>query len=95
MEMRRHNAAFCGDCFVHHCHEQVRRAVDDHRMIGPGERVLVAVPCSAWGLSKRHLFAATAEVAKADLQSCSSCGAATPGDVRAFCKLRARAGAAS
>ena len=43
MEMRRHNASFCGDCFVHHCREQVRRAIDDHRMIGPGERVLVAV----------------------------------------------------
>ena len=43
MEMRRHNASFCGDCFVHHCHEQVRRAIEEHRMIAPGERVLVAV----------------------------------------------------
>ena len=42
-----------------------------------------------------HLFAATAEAAKADLQSCSSCGAATPGVVCAFCKLRARAAAVS
>ncbi|HEX2701757.1 MAG TPA: ATP-binding protein [Acidimicrobiales bacterium] len=43
MELRRHNAAFCGGCFLHHCREQVRRAVDDHHMIEPGERVLVAV----------------------------------------------------
>ena len=43
IEVRRHNAGFCGECFVHHCTEQVRRAVDEHRMIGPGERVLVAV----------------------------------------------------
>jgi uncharacterized protein (TIGR00269 family) len=41
--MRRHNAAFCSDCFLHHCREQVRRAVDDHDMIAPGDRVLVAV----------------------------------------------------
>ena len=43
IEVRRHNAAFCGPCFVHHCQEQVRRAVHDHGMIGEGERVLVAV----------------------------------------------------
>ena len=43
IELRRHNAAFCADCFVRHCHEQVRRAIDDHDMIEPGQRVLVAV----------------------------------------------------
>ena len=43
VEVRRHNAGFCGECFVHHCREQVRRAVEEHRMIAPGERVLVAV----------------------------------------------------
>ncbi len=43
IEVRRHNAGFCGDCFVHHCREQVRRAIDDHRMMAAGERVLVAV----------------------------------------------------
>ncbi len=43
IEVRRHNAGFCSDCFVHHCREQVRRAVDEHRMIAPDERVLVAV----------------------------------------------------
>ena len=43
IDVRRHNAAFCADCFVRHCREQVRRAIDDLDMIEPGERVLVAV----------------------------------------------------
>ncbi len=43
VEVRRHNAAFCADCFVRHCREQVRRALDDYAMVSPGERVLVAV----------------------------------------------------
>jgi tRNA-5-methyluridine54 2-sulfurtransferase len=43
VEVRRHNAAFCADCFVHHCREQVRRAIHDHDMIQPADRVLVAV----------------------------------------------------
>ena len=43
IDVRRHNAAFCPDCFVHHCQEQVRRAIDHFSMIRPGERVLMAV----------------------------------------------------
>src|SRR3954453_9480315 len=43
IDIRRHHAAFCADCFSRHCREQVRRAVDAHEMIAPGERVLVAV----------------------------------------------------
>ena len=43
IDVRRHHAAFCADCFVHHCREQVRRAIDKHKMIEPAERVLVAV----------------------------------------------------
>ena len=43
IDVRRHNAAFCADCFVRHCQEQVRRAIDHFEMIGPGERVLMAV----------------------------------------------------
>jgi uncharacterized protein (TIGR00269 family) len=43
IDIRRHNAAFCRDCFVHHVQEQVRRTIDHFSMIGPGERVLVAV----------------------------------------------------
>jgi tRNA-5-methyluridine54 2-sulfurtransferase len=43
IELRRHRAAFCRDCFLHHCREQVRRAISSHRMMGHSERVLVAV----------------------------------------------------
>ena len=43
IDVRRHNAAFCADCFIHHCREQVRRAIDGFDMVRPGERVLMAV----------------------------------------------------
>ncbi|HEX2849469.1 MAG TPA: tRNA(Ile)-lysidine synthetase [Acidimicrobiales bacterium] len=43
IELRRHNASFCRDCFLHHCREQVSRTIEEMRMIAPGDRVLVAV----------------------------------------------------
>jgi uncharacterized protein (TIGR00269 family) len=43
VEIRRHNAAFCRDCFVRHVHEQVKRAIEHFDMLGPRDRVLVAV----------------------------------------------------
>ncbi len=43
IDLPRHNAAFCTECFRRHCREQVRRALDEHRMVREGERVLVAV----------------------------------------------------
>jgi uncharacterized protein (TIGR00269 family) len=43
IEVRRHNAAFCKDCFLHHCREQVRKTIEEFDMIAKGERVLVAV----------------------------------------------------
>ena len=43
IELRRHNAGFCADCFLNHCREQVRRAEEDNSMINKGDRVLVAV----------------------------------------------------
>ena len=43
IELRRHNAAFCQECFIRYFHEQVRRAIHDHHMLGEGDRVLVAV----------------------------------------------------
>jgi uncharacterized protein (TIGR00269 family) len=43
VDVRRHNAAFCRDHFLHHCEEQVRRAIEAHNMLNPGEHVLVAV----------------------------------------------------
>jgi tRNA-5-methyluridine54 2-sulfurtransferase len=58
IDIRRHNAAFCRDCFVHHCEEQVRRAIDDFEMMQPGERVLVAVSGGKDSLGLWHLLAA-------------------------------------
>jgi uncharacterized protein (TIGR00269 family) len=43
VEVRRHNAAFCRDCFVRHVHEQVKRAIASNDMLEPDDRVLVAV----------------------------------------------------
>jgi tRNA-5-methyluridine54 2-sulfurtransferase len=43
IDVRRHNAGFCRDCFLHHCREQVRKTIEDFDMLRPGDRVLVAV----------------------------------------------------
>jgi uncharacterized protein (TIGR00269 family) len=56
IDVRRHNAAFCQDCFLHHCREQVRRAIDDFDMIQPGERVLVAVSGGKDSLGLWHIL---------------------------------------
>ena len=43
IDLRRHNANFCPEHFTKFCRDQVTKAIDDHGMIAPGERVLVAV----------------------------------------------------
>ena len=43
VELRRHNAAFCGDCFQGVFRNQVARAIDDHDMFDRDDRILVAV----------------------------------------------------
>jgi tRNA-5-methyluridine54 2-sulfurtransferase len=43
LELRRHNAAFCGPDFVEFFRNQVREAIRRHRMFTRDERVLVAV----------------------------------------------------
>ena len=43
IDLRRHNANFCADHLLKFCRDQVVRAIDDHDMIQPGDRVLVAV----------------------------------------------------
>ncbi len=58
IDVRRHNAAFCRACFLHHCREQVRRAIDDFEMVRPGERVLVAVSGGKDSLGLWHLLLA-------------------------------------
>jgi tRNA-5-methyluridine54 2-sulfurtransferase len=43
IDVRRHNASFCGPCFLHHCREQVRRTIAEHEMFSDSDRILVAV----------------------------------------------------
>jgi uncharacterized protein (TIGR00269 family) len=43
VEVRRHNAAYCGDCFVRFFTDQVERAIRHDRMFGHSNKVLVAV----------------------------------------------------
>ena len=43
IDIRRHNANFCGEHFVRYCRQQVERALSDYGMLKPGERALVAV----------------------------------------------------
>jgi uncharacterized protein (TIGR00269 family) len=43
IDIRRHNAGFCATCFVDHTRNQVERAIAEHRMARPDDRLLVAV----------------------------------------------------
>ena len=56
IDVRRHNAAFCKECFLHHCREQVRKAISEYDMLVPGERVLVAVSGGKDSLALWHLL---------------------------------------
>lgn len=55
IDIRRHNANFCQEHFLRLCRDQVARAIEDHEMLQPGDRVLVAVSggkdsLAAWDL---------------------------------------------
>ncbi len=43
IDVRRHNANFCREHFLRLCRDQVARAIDQFAMLGPDDRVLVAV----------------------------------------------------
>ncbi|RIK11217.1 MAG: tRNA(Ile)-lysidine synthetase [Acidobacteria bacterium] len=43
IEIRRHNAAFCRDCFLEHCNRQVAKAIKEHDMCLEREHILVAI----------------------------------------------------
>jgi uncharacterized protein (TIGR00269 family) len=43
IEIRRHNAGFCQNCFLKHCRDQVAKTIDAFSMFRSDERVLVAV----------------------------------------------------
>jgi uncharacterized protein (TIGR00269 family) len=43
IDLRRHNSNFCAEHMVRFCRDQVAKAIHDHEMLRPGEKVLVAV----------------------------------------------------
>ncbi len=43
IEIERHNAAFCKECFLDYCRRQVERAITSLGMLTPTDRVLVGV----------------------------------------------------
>ena len=43
VEVRRHNAAYCKDCFIHVFREQVKRAIKQFDMFSADDRILLAV----------------------------------------------------
>ena len=43
IDLKRHNANFCGEHFLRFCHQQVEKAVSEFDMCEPGDKVLVAV----------------------------------------------------
>jgi len=58
IDVRRHNAAFCKECFQHFCEEQVRRAIEHFSMLHQSDRVLVAVSggkdsLAVWDIMRR------------------------------------------
>ena len=58
IDIRRHNAAFCQDCFLHHCREQVRKTIAEFDMFPPEARILVAVSGGKDSLGLWHLLRA-------------------------------------
>lgn len=43
VDVRRHNAGFCGDHFIEHIHNQVAKTIKEFKMFRPDDRLLVAV----------------------------------------------------
>jgi uncharacterized protein (TIGR00269 family) len=43
IDLRRHNSNFCADHMLRFCRDQVAKAIADHAMFRPDERILVAV----------------------------------------------------
>lgn len=43
LKMPRHNTAACATCLDHYIVSQVKRAIHDHKMFAPSDRILVAV----------------------------------------------------
>ena len=75
VEVRRHNAAFCGDCFLRHVREQVKRA------IAPVRHVRAVRPDPGGGVRRQGLAGAVGRAARARLprRRASTSGSASAG----------------
>lgn len=56
IDLKRHNANFCGEHFVRFCHQQVEKAVGEFDMFKPEERLLVAVSGGKDSLAVWHIL---------------------------------------
>ncbi|ADL08547.1 ATP-binding protein [Thermosediminibacter oceani] len=54
--LKRHNAAFCSDCFQVYYSEQVRRNIRREKMFGPKDRVLVVVSGGKDSMALWHIL---------------------------------------
>ena len=85
IDVRRHNAGFCRDCFLHHCREQVRKAIEEQ---SPGSK-----HAFYFGFLEKAspFFTPEAASEQEQLQQCARCGTPTTAEVCAFCRLVERA----
>lgn len=57
VDLKSHNTAFCHECFVLYAERQVKRAIKEHRMLTPRDRVLLCVSGGKDSLVLWDLFA--------------------------------------
>ena len=56
IDLKRHNANFCAEHFVRFCQQQVEKAVGEHDMFSPSDRLLVAVSGGKDSLAVWHIL---------------------------------------
>ena len=56
IDLKRHNANFCGDHFIRFCQQQVEKAVGEYDMFSPSDKLLVAVSGGKDSLAIWHIL---------------------------------------